>query len=90
MVKAIPHRQVHVLMNQIGNLCNRYNHRITGTNPQQNWVQCLVAKQCGVSYDNVPLSQSSGMELMRVVRLCYYLYLIYVSTITPPPQSKIQ
>ncbi len=39
-----------VLMNQIGNLCNRYNHRITGTNPQQNWVQCLVAKQCGVSY----------------------------------------
>ena len=37
-------------MNQIGNLCNRYNHRITGTNPQQNWVQRLVAKQCGVSY----------------------------------------
>ena len=41
---------IHVLMNQIGNLCNRYNHRITGTNPQQNWVQRLVAKQCGVSY----------------------------------------
>ncbi len=30
---------IHVLMNQIGNLmCNRYNHCIMGTNPQQNWV----------------------------------------------------
>jgi hypothetical protein len=23
----------HVLLNQVGNLCNRYNHHITGTNP---------------------------------------------------------
>ncbi len=35
---------IHVLLNQVGNLCNRYNHRITGTNPQQNWVQRFVAK----------------------------------------------
>ena len=41
---------IHVLLNQVGNLCNRYNHRITGTNPQQNWVQRFVARQCGVSY----------------------------------------
>ncbi len=48
---SVLHRvPIHVLMNQIGNLCNRYNHRITGTNPQQNWVQRFVAKQCGVSY----------------------------------------
>ncbi len=41
---------IHVHMNQIGNLYNRYNHCITGTNPQQNWVQRFVAKQCGASY----------------------------------------
>jgi hypothetical protein len=35
---------IHVLLNQVGNLCNRYNHCITGTNPQQNWVQHFVAK----------------------------------------------
>ncbi len=33
---------IHVLMNQIGNLCNRYNHRITGTNPQQNGFNVLL------------------------------------------------
>jgi len=41
---------IHILLNQDGNLCNRYNHRITGANHQQNWVQCFVAKECGVSY----------------------------------------
>jgi hypothetical protein len=41
---------IHVFINQIRNLCNRYNHRITGKNPQQNWAQRFVAKQCGASY----------------------------------------
>jgi hypothetical protein len=55
---------IHVLMNQIGNLCNRYNHCITGTNPQQNWVQCFVAKQCGVSY---PTSVNQFFDLEKFI-----------------------
>jgi hypothetical protein len=33
---------IHVVMNQIGNLCNIYNNCITGTNPQQKWINILL------------------------------------------------
>jgi hypothetical protein len=39
--------------------------------------------------DNVPSSQSSGMESMRVVRLCYYLSYLRIYNNTPP-QSNMQ
>lgn len=37
-------------MNQVGNLCNRYNHRIMGTNLEQNFIQRIVSQQCGTSH----------------------------------------
>ena len=40
----------HVIMNQVGNLCNRYNHRIMGTNLEQNFIQRIVSQQCGTSH----------------------------------------
>ena len=40
----------HVIMNQVGNLCNRYNHRIVGKNSEQNFIQRIVAKQDGTSH----------------------------------------
>jgi len=40
----------HVLLNQVGSLCKRYSHRITGTHYQQNFVQRLVATVCGASF----------------------------------------
>jgi hypothetical protein len=39
-----------VIMNQVGNLCNRYNHRIMGTNLEQNFIQRIVSQQCGTSH----------------------------------------
>jgi hypothetical protein len=40
----------HVIMNQVGNLCNRYSHRIMGTNLEQNFIQRIVSQQCGTSH----------------------------------------
>jgi hypothetical protein len=40
----------HVIMNQVGNLCNRYNHCIMGTNLEQNFIQRIVSQQCGTSH----------------------------------------
>ncbi len=53
------------------------------------WSTAVSFVAASTRFDNVPLSQSSGMESMRVVRLCYYLsYLrIYDNT---PPQSNMQ
>jgi hypothetical protein len=33
----------HAIMNQVGNLCNRYNHRIMGTNLEQNFIQRIFS-----------------------------------------------
>ena len=62
---------IHVLMNQIENLCNRYNHRIMGTNPQQNWVQRFVAKQCGASYPFI-YPMSTHFPVRGSNRIWYY------------------
>jgi hypothetical protein len=40
----------HVIMNQVGNLCNRYNHCIMGTNSEQNFIQRIVSQQCRTSH----------------------------------------
>ncbi len=40
----------HVIMNQVRNLCNRYNHCIMGTNSKQNFIQRIVSQQCGTSH----------------------------------------
>jgi hypothetical protein len=40
----------HVIMNKVGNLCNRYNHRIMGTNSEQNFIQRIVSQQCETSH----------------------------------------
>jgi hypothetical protein len=37
----------HVIMNQVGYLCNRYNHRIMGTNLVHSEI---VSQQCGTSH----------------------------------------
>ncbi len=37
----------HVIMNQVGNLCNRYNHRIMGTNLEQNSFRGLFLSNAG-------------------------------------------
>ena len=40
---------MHVLFNQAGSLCTRYNRRITGTQSQTNFVQMLVSTIRGVA-----------------------------------------
>ena len=52
----------HVLLNQAGVLCLRYNHRIVGTSAQQNFIQRIAAKITGMSY---PLIYMLGMLFPR-------------------------
>jgi hypothetical protein len=40
----------HVIMNQVRNLCNRYNHCIMGTNSEQNFIRRIVSQQCRTSH----------------------------------------
>ncbi len=49
----------HVIMNQVGNLCNRYNHPILGTNSEQNFIQpiewfCVSTVTCDVESHVTP------------------------------------
>ena len=52
----------HVLLNQAGVLCSRYNQRIVGTSAQQNFIQQIAAKITGMSY---PLIYLIGMLFPR-------------------------
>jgi hypothetical protein len=45
--QAVP---CHVLLNQVGVLCTRYNQRIYGTYPQQNFIQRIVSTITGHSF----------------------------------------
>lgn len=49
---------MHVLFNQLGSLCTRFNKRITGTQFQQHFVQSVVSCMRGFSF---PLLYVSGM-----------------------------
>ena len=52
----------HVLLNQCGVTCLRYNHRIVGTSAQQNFIQRMVSKVYGKSF---PLIYLLGMLYPR-------------------------
>ena len=41
---------MHILFNQAGALCTRYNNRVTGTQVQQNFVQRLVSSVGGFAF----------------------------------------
>ncbi len=49
---------MHVLFNQLGSLCTRFNKRIKGTQFQQHFVQSVVSSMRGMSF---PLLYLSGM-----------------------------
>lgn len=49
---------MHVLFNQLGSLCTRYNKRIKGTQFQQHFVQSIVSSMRGLSF---PLLYVTGM-----------------------------
>ena len=52
----------HVLLNQAGVLCSRYNHKIMGTSAQQNFIQRMVSTVTGASF---PLIYLLGMLFPR-------------------------
>jgi hypothetical protein len=44
---------MHVLFNQLGSLCTRFNKRIKGTQFQQHFVQTVVSSMRGFSFPSV-------------------------------------